>query len=271
MVKKWQDHALNDLSTCFESNQDFLAMVVFGSLAGPCYDEWSDIDLLLVIVAEKLRNYFPSIRWLEDFGPIYTYSQSQDQYKSVTRLCYQDFRRLDLVLTTEKHLRAIEIWPRNPMEGKVRVIFSRSAIVDALVKGISKPKPLNTFSDERFQEMVMDFRFKAMLSVYKLVRTDTLIALHLALDLVRSCAVLGMIQRDRLTGRDFHKVGGIGDQFVQELQTTYQPFTPSGILTMVERCCLVFDHLASEWSPNYQLSYPHLSAWIQDARNEITD
>ena len=268
----WQEKTLCELVSYLEPNKSVLALLVFGSCAEPesSFDYWSDIDLLLVLDNSALPDYFPSTAWLEQFGSIYAYDQSGNDYKSVTRVCFEDFRRLDLVFTTEDSLRKIEIWPRNPLTAGVRTVFSRSPVVDEFAGHLYEQKPFSNISDERFKEMVRDFRFKSMLAVYKVVRTDLLIALHLALDQVRYCALLGMMQRDRLTGTDFHKVGGIGNEYVRELQRTCKPFTPAGILDMIEGCSLVFDKLATEWSSEYQVSHPRLVKWIEKARAEIS-
>jgi hypothetical protein len=84
--------------------------------------------------------------------------------------------------------------------------------------------------------------------VYKVVRNDLLIALHLAQELIRDCSVLGMMLRDRATGTNIHKHGGIGNQIVAQLEVTQKPFTPVGILDSIRESNEVFENLACEWS-----------------------
>jgi hypothetical protein len=108
-----------------------------------------------------------------------------------------------------------------------------------------------------------------MLAVYKVARDDLLIALHLALDLVRDCAVLGMVLRDRAEGSDFHKTGGIGNHYVQQLQRTRKPYSASGILDRIEAVTTLFETLAQEWSPDYVPDSQPILDWIAAARDAL--
>jgi hypothetical protein len=60
---------------------------------------------------------------------------------------------------------------------------------------------------DQFEQMTNDFRFKGMLAVAKVARSDLLVALHLSLDLIRDCCVLAMQLRDWETGTDHHRTG----------------------------------------------------------------
>ena len=108
-----------------------------------------------------------------------------------------------------------------------------------------------------------------MLAVYKVVRNDLLIALHLAQDLIRDCSVLGMLLRDRATGTNIHKHGGTGNQLVAQLETTQKPFTPIGILDSIKASNEIFEKLTCEWSPTYQENRYLLLEWIKKAKLEL--
>ncbi len=124
---------------------------------------------------------------------------------------------------------------------------------------------------EQFLELVRDFRFKSMLAVHKVVRNDLLIALHLTLDLIRDCSVLGMMLRDRATGTNIHKDGGLGNQVVSKLEITQRPFTASGILDSITASNEAFERLAHEWSDTYTDERQHLLNWIEKAKTELHD
>jgi hypothetical protein len=96
------------------------------------------------------------------------------------------------------------------------------------------------------EEMVDQFWFKAMLAGYKVVRDDRLIALHLALDLVRDCCVAGMMLRDRSERTNIHREGGLGNHVVANLESTRSSYTAGGILDIIEQSAIQFDQLASE-------------------------
>jgi hypothetical protein len=100
------------------------------------------------------------------------------------------------------------------------------------------------------------------------VRHDLLIALHLTQDLIRDCCVLEMMLRDRETGTNIHRHGGIGNPFVAELEVTQKPFTAIGILDSIAASNEVFENLACEWSTDYQEKRHLLQAWIEKAKLE---
>lgn len=267
----WQENTINELLSLLEPNEDILALLLFGSCSRleSQPDYWSDIDILIVVKENTLPNYFPTINWLEQFGRIYTFDQSSDEFKYVTRVCFEDFRRIDFISTTEENLAKIKSWSRNPFLASVRTLFSRSEIVDEIASRSYKLQKLPSFSTDLFNTLVRKFRFKSMLAIYKVVRNDSLIALHLALDLIRDCSELGMLLRDRTEGSNFHKDGDIGNQIVAQLQKTQKPFSIYGILEIVEQSNIVFDKLASEWSNEYQENRQPLLAWIEKARDTL--
>lgn len=119
--------------------------------------------------------------------------------------------------------------------------------------------------------MVNRFWAKSLVAVYKVARSDLLVALHLALDLVRDCCVLEMMLRDRTEGTAHHREGGIGIRLVAQLRDTEQPYTASGILEIVEQSGLAFDELARQWSDNYRERRHPLLQWIRQARDATAD
>jgi hypothetical protein len=107
--------------------------------------------------------------------------------------------------------------------------------------------------------------------VTKVARDDLLIALHLALDLTRDCCVLAMLLRDRAAGTNYHRHGGIGNDFVKQLQTTEFSYDAPGILDGIERSCIAFDTLATQWSSEYENNCQPLLTAIRRARRSLTN
>ena len=72
----WHADMLDKLISYFEPNEDVLGLLLFGSYSNPDshYDYWSDIDVLLVIKNDKLEKFFPTVKWTDAFGKLYTYS-----------------------------------------------------------------------------------------------------------------------------------------------------------------------------------------------------
>ena len=270
-METWHTGILDKLFSQLEPNENIVGMLPFGSYNKPDshYDYWSDIDVLLVIKNDKLEKFFPTIKWVDTFGKLYTYAQSADEFKCTTRACFENFNRIDFVITTEEKLAGLDHWSSIPFSDGATILFSRSKIVDSLVRQNIHQHEFSPATEDQFLGLVRDFRFKSMLAVYKVVRNDLLIALHLAQDLIRDCSVLGMLLRDRATGTNIHKHGGMGNQLVTQLEATQKPFTAIGILDSVAESNKIFEKLACEWSPNYEENRQSLLEWIEKAKIEL--
>lgn len=267
----WQEATLQELTTLLQHNQDVLTLATFGSSIDSQIqrDFWSDIDVLLVVSDGAMVRFYPAIEWLQPLGTLYAYEQSANAFSATTRVCFQDLRRIDILISTETQFTQIEKWPRVPFWKGVTILFSRSHQVEALLSSSFAPPAPSLVSAEAFVMMVHDFWFKALVAVYKIVRNDLLVALHLALDLVRDCCVLKMMLRDRAEGTNIHREGGIGNQFVRQLEENQQPYTALGILATVEQSTHAFDELATRWSDTYQKKHEPLQAWIGLARETV--
>jgi hypothetical protein len=271
-MKFWQESVLEDLVSQLEPNEDLLGLLLFGSFSDPetHLDEWSDLDILMVVKVEKIEAYFPSVEWITYFGRLYTYSQSADDFTGTTRVCFENFNRIDFVITTEEKLAEMYRRQSLPFRSGSKVIFSRSKRIDEIADQGHLQKEMPA-SQEQFLELVRSFRFKSMLAVYKVVRNDLLIALHLAQDVIRDCCVLAMMLRDRATGTNIHKQGDVGNQFISQLESTRQPFTAIGILDSLKASNEIFEKLAREWSGDYQENRQLLFNWIEKARLKIRE
>jgi hypothetical protein len=201
---------------------------------------------------------------------LYTYNQSSDDFKFVTRVCFENFNRIDFVITTEEKLADVDRWPSVPFFSGTKILLSRSEAVDQIASRGSFPYTLSLRTDEQFLEMVRNFRFKSILAVYKVVRNDLLVALHLAQDLNRDCCVLGMMLRDRATGTNIHKTGASGNQVVALLESAQKPFTPYGILESIKESSEIFEKLAGEWSSTDQENRQLLN-WIEKAKVQLAE
>jgi hypothetical protein len=267
----WQTQAIEEFRTLLEPSKDVLALALFGSAlkSNGQFDLWSDLDCLLVVRDDAFSQYYPSTGWLRTFGELYASQQSENGFHGTTRVCFADFRRLDVVITTQSQLERLPEWPHIPFGQGIRLLFSRSVqITRILSRTWPTPEPTHP-SQTEFDEMVNHFWFKAMLAGYKVVRDDRLIALHLALDLVRDCCVLGMMLRDRVEGTNVHRQGGTGNDVVAKLQSDGSNYSAIGILAMIEQSAVQFDQLAALWSDAYKERRYPLIAWLEHIRREI--
>lgn len=267
----WHAQAIEELQKILTSKDDVLALALFGSTlqSSRQFDLWSDLDCLLVVKDEAYSQFYPVTRWLSPFGALHALQQSESAFYGTTRVCFMDFRRLDIVITTTSKLDRLADWQHVPFWQGIRLLFSRSPQITRLLSE-SRPSPKPAFPSQfEFDQMVNHFWFKAMLASYKVIRHDRLIALHLALDLVRDCCVIGMMLRDRAEGTNIHREGGIGNNTVAQLERTCSAYTVMGILEIIEQSSIQFDQMATQWSDDYQERRYPLIEWLEHIRDTI--
>jgi len=248
-----------------------VAVAVMGSFGQGRQDAWSDLDLLIVVEEAAFGRFFPTLSWLQPFGTIFAYEQSSSPFAGVTRVCFDDFRRLDCVITTVAALGRLAAWPQVAFWQGTHLLFSRSVAVTQLLAQVQEPPQPATFSADQFRQMHQRFWFNGVVATTKVVRGDPLIALHLALDMLRDCCVLALLLRDRATGTAIHRESVAGRDFLARLADASQPYTAPGILTLLERVAITFDELADEWSPDYVAHRHPLSRAIARAHQALAD
>ncbi len=271
MDNLWQTETLEQLKDLLRSFDVVQAMVVVGSFASDSVqpDFWSDIDLVMVVADNDIDQFFPATDWLKPMGDVYTTSQSEDPPRYTSRICFTDMRRLDLVFILASAFDDPRSWNYNPFQNGHRVLFSKSRIVDQFLLQEFAIAPASGDPQAQFAAMSNDFWFKGMLAVSKVIRNDLLIALHLTLDLVRDALVLKMMLRDRSEGTRHHRIGGIGNELVMEMNASSPTYSRLGILSSIEQSAQLFDQLSKEWSDNYQDQRFPLLEWINIAREDI--
>lgn len=267
MNESWQEGTLAQLTDYLQSFDAVQALFLVGSLANDAVqpDFWSDIDLLVVVADQAIKQFYPGTTWLQPISPIFATSQSQDPPRYTLRVCFADMRRVDfifLLVSAFDHPGSLGL---DRFQGNHRLLFSRSSKVEHFHTGEPPAMPAAQDPGARFQAMSNDFWFKATLAVYKVVRNDLLIALHLALDLMRDCLVLKMMLRDREAGTNHHRTGGPGNELLTRLNAQSPDYSPAGILALIADSSQIYEDLAKEWQPDYQAHRKPLLDWIEQA------
>lgn len=267
----WHEDTIRQVSELLAQDSSVLGLLLIGSCSRSDIrpDAWSDVDMVVVVDDCALRRFHPSTDWLAPLGELYAQCLNRTDDYYVVRACFADCRRADFVIVTESSLERIGTWRTDPLRFGGRLLFSRSsALGRALARSLPAP-PVRLLSHEQFREMCNDFWFKGMLAVTKAGREELLVALHLSLDMVRDCLVLGMAIRDRETGSNRHRDGRQGNHFIPRLEQTRQPYTALGILDSIEESALAFDALAHEWSSHYRPNRKPLLRLTEQARDEL--
>lgn len=263
----WHEATLRQMHDLLRADPAVALLAVVGSGALDQLDDWSDLDALLVVESDALERYFPSLAWLEPLGRIYAFEQHRGEVSATARVCFEDLRRLDLIVTTEAALTRPAARQSLPLADGSRVLFARTPAVEAVLAGSQPPSP-PLVPDETFETLANGFWFKGVVAVQKVVRGDLLVALHLGLELIQECCVLAMMLRDRETGTTRHR-GGIGNRAVAELEPTRHPYTAAGILDGIEQSGIAFDRLAARWDAAYRARRHPLLAWVAAARQAL--
>ncbi len=265
----WQAETITALTGLLEDDPTVRALVLFGSAASGMCDAWSDIDLLLVVDEQALWHFFPTLDWLQALGEVYAFEQFPQVHGGLTRVCFSDLRRLDFVIVCESFV-AQQDWSAK-LSGGAHPLFSRSAAVERLLATTQVQPPPRLIAPEEFERMVQQFWYKAVMATTKVVRNDQLIALHLALELLQECCVLQMLLRDRVSGTNQHRDGGIGNVFVAQLEGMPPVYNAASILDLVEQSSRLFDALAGQWSDIYVERHTSLSTLLEQARRTLAD
>jgi hypothetical protein len=268
----WQKSLLDDLRRMVEADADVVALVLFGSLAAEpaSADAWSDIDVILAVRPGTTGRFFPDATWLSPFGAIWTHQAVSKEHTSVLLVCFDDGRRLDVVILEDPGTHEIPSWDDNPFRGATRVLFSRSGSVDPAVASAPAGVPHHGLSDDQFAAMSDAFWFGAQAALRKLVRGDLLIASHLALGLARDCLVLEMMARDSAARASYHPHGAPTDAAALDAAShALRALTREGVLAMICASAERFDALAGRVSPAYVARAAPLLAMAESARTAM--
>lgn len=76
------DQLINTLKNGLLKNEDFLALLVFGSVSRRKNDGYSDLDFLVIAKPESITSYTEDLGWLDKILPIETFlREGSDNYK----------------------------------------------------------------------------------------------------------------------------------------------------------------------------------------------
>lgn len=267
----WQAETTIQLTDNFKENEDIIAFSIFGSTSSTenKFDFWSDIDGLLVVEDESFKKFSDNLKWIEFIGTIFTYQYQPGEHSQTYRLIFEDFKKLDLVVVKESKIDIVAQSYTGPYWKEINVLFSKSGEIAQKLKTTKKEITLTSFTEQQFMDLVNNFWFVASLSLYKVMRNDLLIAQHLALDLYKDCLSLGMILRDRETGSNIHKTGGVGNDIAKNLDIPLERITQLNVLNLIDNCGREFDQLCIKWSKGFLSKHKTLHPYIQKAKSEI--
>jgi len=271
----WSDSTIKNIAASLADNPDILGLLLIGSHANPTLqpDAFSDLDLILIAKDSCLPDFiytYPDR--LLSFSQPYASSRANGPFYNSLCLWFADTHRIDTVFAPDSSLENLEAWQDSGLlSAGFRLLFSRSESLDDLLRADFPAQPLPPCADIPLGQINNDFYFKAMLAVQKLARHDLLVALHLCLDLVRDCAVLAMLIRDRRIGTNHHRHGALDDPTLPALPAPPSSYAPSEILECISASALAFDSIAAQLSSDYQPRRQPLLDFVTEARSALED
>lgn len=258
--QNWRAELIDNLRIIFNNDQNVISFSIFGSLTNKDnVDQWSDIDALLVIDLNGINKYYPSTTWIEKLGNIFTIQQSKNLNGGTTKIIFDDFRKIDLIIATDEDILSDKI-----QLSKQEIVFSKS---DKITQKLNSINTSNNFDINSYniEKLASEFWFLSYTAITKIVRNDLLIGLHLALDLYRYCLILAMWLRDKKTGTNIHRLGGSNNELISQMNLKLDDLSKSGILNFIKKCGEEFDKLAYQWSPNYIKKSSQIESLINKA------
>jgi hypothetical protein len=129
-AQSWQGTALVDLVALAAASGGVAQVRVHGSAAGRTnLDQWSDLDVVLVIEPGREAEFFPGFTWLAPLGPVWASELHSAGERATVRLVFADARRIDVsllacgVAESDRPGRAVWTRPTTPVAPAVGLGF----------------------------------------------------------------------------------------------------------------------------------------------------
>lgn len=263
----WHQDTIDSLSQLLAADPSVLALVIRGSLAcaDSIVDEWSDVDATIVVADGALDRYYLRPSWLAPLGDLLAWSAEDHGEIKTLRVCLDPFRRMDLSFVCPGSLQRPESLPFAPIPDPCRILWSRIPHLAQLAVPVTALPPDPATEIGHLERLNGSFWYKATLAIARIARNDLLVGGHLALDLARDCLVLQMVLRDRQEGTTIHRLGGWGNEVLNELSWQASGLGAAGLLRLIRRCCVLFDDLASQVSDAHQAHHVRIAGMIDQA------
>jgi len=267
----WQQAEVERLSLLFRRKRQAKAVILYGSLAGDeaLVDEWSDVDMKVILSESLIDSFFQSTRWLAPTNDIIAVDRRTHGPVRTLRVCLTPFRRFDLTFIPVSCMKQIASLGSEALHRPYAVLWSRMPRLQELLASVRPQAAIAAYDSDQIDRLAEVFWFKATIAISKVVRNDLLVALHLALDLARDCLLLQMILRDRALGTNVHRTGGFGNEICPKLRVRAQANFGLEALKMIRTYGPLFDSLASQLSPNYERRHDKLLAALERAEAHL--
>lgn len=267
----WQTQAVQQLSQIFERDAEVRAFVLNGSLADAAIqtDIWSDVDAQIILADHALERYYASTEWLAPLGRLLGAERYKSPFTRTLRVCLEGVQRFDLTFIAEAALQTPSLENHHLFKEPFVVLWSRWPDLASRLHLYAAPAVYQDIAAAELASIIDAFWFKAAVALAKVGRNDLLIALHLALDLVRDTLLLQMIRRDREQQTTRHRFGGWGNELVGRFTRPLAHGPAADILDLIQLSGEIFDELAAEVQPDYEPRLQLLWFSIESAKQNL--
>ena len=213
----WQRAALSAIEAA-AIRRGAVRVHAFGSLITGQVDEWSDLDVLVVVPDGRIAAVWPDCTWIPEFEIEIAASKQWRAPGSgfATQLLLADGRHVDLMM-----VEASLADERMAMLADLRPVVDTSTV----------------------EELANGLIFDATDVVKRVARGERLIATHLALSLFGRCLELAMVIRDIATGTCVHPRADATDVVVDRLPGVPTAPKPTDLLRMITEALDCFEDL----------------------------
>ncbi|MBP9703033.1 aminoglycoside 6-adenylyltransferase [Candidatus Woesebacteria bacterium] len=242
----WHDSTLQHISSILKANNDVIALYVFGSFTEDALeiDQWSDLDLLIIVQDDAIKNFYPMFDWLSSLGKILAYEQSNNKYQYVSKILFEENKKIDVLIVKESNVTNQIFHDKN-----LRLIFSKSTKMKTNINNQANSK-INLYL-YNLDELSNSFWYLAYTALAKTYRNDLIIGLHLTLDLYKKYLELLMWFRDKELKTNIHRIGGLYNDKVTKLHFKNSISSRVELIEMIKNVSIEFDLLAKQWDTNY--------------------
>jgi Streptomycin adenylyltransferase len=258
----WQQRTIAAIQHLLEPEPHVLALLLVGSARTTPTDQWSDLDLLLIVEDAVFDRFFPSFTWLMPSEAVFAYEQYSDVQRGTTRLVLHDGRRLDLVIAARSCFLNHTDWPL--WQGVQSLILRDTAIADHLATPFLPPS-VAVPTDEAVRDGVAQFWFRTHMALVTCDRGDLLIAMHLWCSLAQDVCELAMQLRDRATGTTIHRTGREWNSLIRSIVPPTYPLSHHSLRPAILQIGQQFDELAVQLFSNYERHAATMQAYVQQA------
>lgn len=272
MDKLWQSDLENKISDILRGFSFVEAVILKGSCADENIkiDRWSDIDLWIIMRDKYMDKLFPNVEWLKPLGNLFALEQHSMGISNVSRICFNDFIRLDLTFTEKSDFNKMVKTEKNLSEEKHRVLYSKIKDIEKIIPKYSAKKTFKKPEKSLLNTFVDNFWFLSVVAINKLVRGDFLIGGHLALEMAQNCIILQMMLRDKQKGTNIHRTGGFEKvDILNKIENLHNLKSPQDIFAIIKESGKLFDKLASEYDKKYIKRYDILKKWLVEAEKDL--